>query len=130
MNLVFVYGTLRPSLRRVHDCWPHMPTGELIGEALIKGDLYSIYGAVPGVLTSGEGKVIGEIVGVTDDELADFDALEGHPHNWRRVKTVATTSDGTTHPVWVYEYPHVDKGKHTLIPSGDWTETYLSAITE
>lgn len=124
--LVFVYGTLRTDLRKIHDLWKGLPTGKFISNGTIVGQLYKLSEAVPGVKLSGTGKVVGEVVQVTPDELVRFDRLEGHPNNYRREEVPVTLSDGTTLTAWVYGFPFKyggDEAKN-LIKSGDWKKQY------
>lgn len=132
MHLVFVYGTLRPSLRKVHDKWPWLPVEEEKGSGTIYGRLFKLTDTVPGVLFTnrrgeGAGKVVGEVVSVDDTALKGFDQLEGHPRNYKRQLVEVTMDNGAKLEAWCYEYPHIRKGD-PYVAGGDWAPVYLEAV--
>jgi gamma-glutamylcyclotransferase (GGCT)/AIG2-like uncharacterized protein YtfP len=119
-DLLFVYGTLRPSLA----CgWPRQLVGDLLvaGAAIVAGKLYDL-GDYPGMVP-GDGVVHGDLLRLTDvDRLAAIDAYElcGGPDALFRRETVqATLADGTQVAVWVYFYNFpLDPAR--VIASGDY----------
>lgn len=127
MIRVFVYGTLRPSLRAIKDLWTHLPTGNKVGNGTIQGKLYALTPVVPGVRLGGKTEVKGEVVEVKEADLRRFDGLEGHPHMYERQVVPVTLEDGEIIQAWVYEYKQWNKTE-ALVKSGDWTDTYVNSI--
>lgn len=119
-ELLFVYGTLRPSLavgehsRLVHAL-------EVVGTATVPGMLLDL-GNYPG-LVAGEGVVHGELLRVTDAAtLLAFDAYEecGGPEPlFRRERMVASLGDGTVVRAWGYRYVRPPLGA-PAITGGDY----------
>lgn len=89
---VLVYGTLKK------DYWNNrlLQGKEFVGEAVISGYKLCEHGRgdIPFALPDPEGKIRGEVWDIQDDDncRARLDALEGHPHFYRR--TPARTEDG------------------------------------
>jgi gamma-glutamylcyclotransferase (GGCT)/AIG2-like uncharacterized protein YtfP len=103
---LFIYGTLRKEAKS------HLKPSKSLGLDSVRGKIYDINGHYPG-FKHGDGKVIGEIVEIDEDNLDLIDYYEGD--DYKRVKI--TTSNGKE--AWIYEYtPEVSKSK--LIKSGDW----------
>lgn len=127
-HLVFVYGTLRPSLRRVYDKWPWLPFGDEKGKGTIKAQLFGLTLTVPGVKLGGDTNVVGEVVQVDAEGLRGFDRLEGHPRNYKRELVEITMDGGSKLQAFCYVFQHIDLDRHTLIPSGDWEPIYLDAV--
>lgn len=119
-ELLFVYGTLRPSLatgghaRLVHDL-------EVVGTATVPGVLVDL-GAYPGLIT-GNGVVHGILLRITDPaRLMALDAYEecgGPDPLFRRERMVAHLPDGTTVDAWGYRYARSTRGA-AIIVSGDY----------
>jgi gamma-glutamylcyclotransferase (GGCT)/AIG2-like uncharacterized protein YtfP len=117
MVRVFVYGTLRPSLRNKYGFYKRtdIPQGKKIGEGVINGVLYPISNSVPGLkLEDTLEEVVGEIVEFTEDEMVRIDYLESA---YTQRKVVVKTADGLVDAI-TYEY----KGSPFAprVVSGDW----------
>jgi gamma-glutamylcyclotransferase (GGCT)/AIG2-like uncharacterized protein YtfP len=103
-NLLFVYGTLRPSLAG--------GAGQLVaslvqaGAATMRGLLYDL-GSYPGMV-AGDGLVHGEVLRLSDpDQLAALDAYEEcHGPNplYRRELTIVRRENGEETVAWAYFY--------------------------
>lgn len=121
-DLMFVYGTLRPSLatgahaRLVHDL-------EFLGPATVSGVLVDL-GDYPG-LVEGSGLVHGDLVRVADPaRLAALDAYEecdSLPPLFHREPMVAHRPDGTTAVAWVYRYARPTEGVPVIV-GGDYAK--------
>jgi gamma-glutamylcyclotransferase (GGCT)/AIG2-like uncharacterized protein YtfP len=104
-DLLFVYGTLRPSLAAG---WPRKLVGDLevVATATVAGRLYDL-GDYPGMV-AGEGVVHGELLRIRDDDrLSAIDAYEecgGPGALFRREAVQATCGDGTRLSAWAYFY--------------------------
>lgn len=119
-DLLFVYGTLRPSLaiggpaRLVHDL-------ELVGAATVPGVLIDL-GNYPGLIP-GDGRVHGDLLRIPDPaRLVALDAYEecGGPQPlYRRDRTVAHLPDGSTAAAWVYRYARQTTGARVIV-GGDY----------
>lgn len=119
-DLLFVYGTLRPTLaagahaRLVHDL-------ELVGPATVAGVLLDL-GDYPG-LVAGAGVVHGDLLRIADPtRLVALDAYEecGSPDPlFQRERTVASLHDGTTAVAWVYRCVRITE-RATVIVGGDY----------
>lgn len=121
MHQIFVYGTLRPSLREKYGFYRNsrIPQGRKIAEGTISGKIFPLSAAVPGVRLDNLGaddQVVGEVVEVNDKELAILDQLEA---GYNRVKVTVTTADGPL-DAEVYEIRH--NPRTTPVASGDWAE--------
>jgi gamma-glutamylcyclotransferase (GGCT)/AIG2-like uncharacterized protein YtfP len=118
-ELLFVYGTLRPSLaavgpaRLVHDL-------EFVGPATTPGVLVDL-GDYPGLI-GGDGTVHGDLLRITDPaRLQALDAYEecgGPDPLFQRERTVVRLPDGTTMEAWVYRYARPSRG--AVIAGGDY----------
>ena len=118
-NLLFVYGTLRPSLaagesaRLVHDL-------DLLGPATTPGVLVDL-GDYPGLI-GGDGIVHGDLLRIADPaRLQALDADEecgGPAPLFQRERTVVRLPDGTTMGAWVYRYARPSRG--AVIAGGDY----------
>jgi gamma-glutamylcyclotransferase (GGCT)/AIG2-like uncharacterized protein YtfP len=119
-ELLFVYGTLRPSLatgghaRLVHDL-------EVVGPATVPGVLLEL-GDYPG-LVAGDGLVHGDLLRITDAaRLPALDAYEecgGQEPLFRRERMVARLGDGTAFDAWGYRYARPQRAA-TIIDGGDY----------
>jgi len=120
MEKVFVYGTLRPggtAAERMSGCtWS--------GSATVEGRLYRI-DWYPGLVLGGETEVKGDVFLVPTERMNQLDAYEAcrpcdaQPHEYKRVKGMVKSSDGTQQAVWIWEYRQpVDEER--WIESGDW----------
>lgn len=122
MHRIFVYGTLRPSLREKYGFYrgSDIPEGRKIHDGRIAGKIYPLGGRVPGVRlepVGSEFQVVGEVVEVNDKELAILDQLEA---GYRRVKVSVEVVVGGFIDAEVYEIgfqPRVGN-----VQSGDWAE--------
>ena len=118
-ELLFVYGTLRPSLaagepvRLVHDL-------DLVSPATTSGVLLDL-GDYPG-LVAGDGIVHGDLLRITDPaRLAALDAYEacgGPDPLFQRERTIVRLPDGTTTEAWVYRYARPPRG--AVIAGGNY----------
>jgi len=103
---LFIYGTLRKEAKS------HIKPSTSLGLDSVQGKIYDVNGHYPG-FKHGKGKVIGEVVEISEDNLDLIDAYEGV--DYKRVKI--TTDEGVE--TWIYEYiPEVSKSEE--IKSGDW----------
>lgn len=116
---LFTYGTLQPGSAPPHVA---QPLARLIpvGPATVPGTLYDL-GAFPAaVIDSGCAAAIHGVVfrlPDTDAPLAALDRYEGR--DFRRVRCVATLSDGRQLVCWAYAYTGPLDGV-PRIPSGTW----------
>jgi gamma-glutamylcyclotransferase (GGCT)/AIG2-like uncharacterized protein YtfP len=118
-DLLFVYGTLRPSLaagesaRLVHGL-------DLVGPATTPGVLVDL-GDYPGLI-GGDGIVHGDLLRIADPaRLQALDAYEecgGPAPLFQRERTVVRLPDGTTMGAWVYRYARPSRG--AVIAGGDY----------
>lgn len=117
-ELVFVYGTLRPGASR--DAEAFFPGATFLGPARVRGVLYDL-GDYPGVhLDDSAGWIVGEIVRVTAEALAGFDAWEGVDAGlYRRVPVTVERPDAPPLTTWIYEIADACEGR-PVISSGDW----------
>ncbi|WP_176667430.1 gamma-glutamylcyclotransferase [Variovorax sp. SG517] len=120
MPHVFVYGTLRRGGR--NDIARYRPEPLLVGEAEIAGTLYD-FGAYPGVVLGGAGRVKGEVYVVEPaveealdvlEEVADDDLGE---YIRRRVRV---SVEGQWIDCLVYEIHPARIASRRVIESGDW----------
>lgn len=127
MQLVFTYGTLRPSLRKEYGFYKDtdIPEGRLIGDAITFGYLYQITATVPGASFSWrqpgnprtQATIKGEVVEFTDEEMVKIDFLE---RAYSKIPIhVHMCEDGTVVPVFAYQI-NSNFYRSTHIPSGDW----------
>lgn len=96
-DLVFVYGSLLRGLPNHHV----IDQGEPQGTGTVQGRLVDL-GYFPG-LTPAAGRVLGELYAVTGETLSRLDALEGHPHFYRRDLVPVATDQGERW-AWAYFY--------------------------
>ena len=119
-DLLFVYGTLRPSLARGEPA-DLVRVLTCVGQATVQGDLYDL-GGYPG-LVAWRGRVHGELVQITTaSQLAALDAYEecsGTQPLFLREQTLVLRSDGIELQAWVYVYANPVTG-FRLIPGGDY----------
>ncbi|CAM2804553.1 gamma-glutamylcyclotransferase [Vibrio rarus] len=108
-HLVFVYGSLRKN--EVNHYF--LQKSELLGlfETQPQYALYD-FGTVPG-LVDGHSAIVGEVYRITDSVLAQLDAFEDVPIEYKR-ETIETTFG----EAWIYIYQGTEPGK--AIESGDW----------
>lgn len=118
--LLFVYGTLRPTLARGEPArlvagLPHR------GTATVKGLLYDL-GMYP-AMVPGTGIVRGDLLEIGSiEQLAAFDAYEecgGLKPLYVRERLPAVQPDGGEVMAWVYLYARPLRGAR-LIPGGDY----------
>jgi gamma-glutamylcyclotransferase (GGCT)/AIG2-like uncharacterized protein YtfP len=110
---MFVYGTLRvgePNHRR-------LAGAEVVGPArtALGFRLYHL-GAFPGMVAIGTGRVVGELVLVTDAIRARVDELEGHPRFYQR--TAIRLDDDTV--AEAYLLPRTAVVGRPILRAGDW----------
>lgn len=110
---VFAYGTLRRGFSNHH----------LLSRALTLGGArtvrpYSLYLDDFPYCVQDEpaGPVTGEVYKVDDATLLVLDALEEHPHVYRRELVPVTLDDGRQLDAWLYFYPTA-RGRR--VPSGN-----------
>ena len=118
-SLMFVYGTLRRSFSNHH----------LLGRSPFLGGArtsraYALYvGAEPYPLCVADeavAPIVGEVYKVDPATLMVLDALEGHPHLYRRQEVEVVLDDGRTLTAWLYFAPRPTGGRR--LTSGDWSE--------
>jgi gamma-glutamylcyclotransferase (GGCT)/AIG2-like uncharacterized protein YtfP len=131
--LLFVYGTLRPSVKGNAMTKATFYGGEHVGKATVKGQLFNI-GWYPGAIfnTEASGAIVGDILELPETALTRLDRYEGCvypnvPSNlYNRVKVLVQqefNEEGETKGVecWAYEYNNTEElGEDNLIASGDW----------
>jgi gamma-glutamylcyclotransferase (GGCT)/AIG2-like uncharacterized protein YtfP len=104
-EILFVYGTLRPSVA-TDEQRPLIEGLERLGEATVTGRLIDL-GDYPG-LVAGEELVRGELLAVHDPRqlaaLDDYEECGGPDPLYRRERTRAHRDDGSSIEVWVYRY--------------------------
>lgn len=111
---VMVYGTL---LAGYGNHRAYMQTAKLVGEATMRGKMYSL-GAFPCVSLHGDNTIRGEVYDVDEETLKYLDRLEGHPRFYCR-EVVETTLG----PAWVYLINRDDEMSSTpVVASGSWRE--------
>lgn len=119
-QLLFVYGSLRPSLARGRPL-ELVADLEHRGVASVPGDLYDL-GDYPG-LVPGDGRVWGDLLRPPDAErlalLDDYEECGGPNPLFRRVVLTASRGDGSCCPVWAYRYERSVAGGRR-IPGGDY----------
>lgn len=118
-NLLFVYGTLRPSSG--HPMAQRLArAGHCLGEASLTGLLHDA-GGYP-VLTPGAGNVAGEIYALHEPDWDVFDRYEEafgpEPLYERRLTPVRLTT-GPWLEAWAYWYCRPLDGMPRIV-SGDW----------
>jgi gamma-glutamylcyclotransferase (GGCT)/AIG2-like uncharacterized protein YtfP len=138
--LLFVYGTLRPSVKGNAATKAAFYGGNHVGRATVKGHLYNI-GWYPGAIfnTEASGAIVGDILELPEAALTRLDRYEGCvypnvPSNlYNRVKVLVdqevSEEEGKTRGLfalqevecWAYEYNNTEElGEDNLIASGDW----------
>lgn len=117
-EMVFVYGTLRRGASR--DAEAFFPGAKFLGCGRVRGVLYDL-GDYPGLhLNDSAGWVVGEIVGVSKEALAEFDDWEGIDAGlYRRVRVTVERPDDSPLTTWIYEITDACEGR-PVISSGDW----------
>lgn len=135
---LFVYGTLRPCLIHRATAAPRqvVETRTHLGEAVFTGLLFDL-GEYPGVVedpaveptdarrpaSSWPSRVIGDLLAVSDGDLAVLDAYEEcggpTPLYRRECRTVTRCSDSKPIDCWIYIYNH-EPPTEGLIPHGDY----------
>ena len=120
-SLAFVYGTLMAGESN-HNYY--LRNRECIGKASVTGfDMYDI-GSFPGIVP-GAGVVKGELYEITDEDLENFDYLEGEGDLYIRKCVPAAADSGEVLFAHVYEYNYAVSDLE-LIPeylqpySADW----------
>jgi gamma-glutamylcyclotransferase (GGCT)/AIG2-like uncharacterized protein YtfP len=115
-DYVFVYGTLRRRFSNHH----------LLGRALYVGagrtrEPFALYlDDYPYVIRhEAVSAIVGEVYKVDVATMFALDALEEHPHVYRREKVGVVLEDGQETEAWLYFYP-TPRGR--LIASGDLTK--------
>ena len=125
-ELVFVYGTLRRGGSNAF----RMEGAEFVGEAIVRGSLYTISWYPGLVLNEDAGNVRGEVFRVGPELLRALDEFEGlaageiEGCEYRRVETRIHLDGVATDEVvlaWAYDWiGQVDDANR--ISSGDWME--------
>lgn len=118
MNRLFVYGTLRSGQAARSLIANHVLAAE---PASARGRMFALADGYPGFLPGTEGRVIGEVMTLSDlaAALALLDAYEGE--DFTRSLTEVELTDGK--PLWCWCYvlrsPELaEEGE--VIPGGDW----------
>jgi gamma-glutamylaminecyclotransferase len=70
----------------------------------------------------GEGIVRGELYNITPEILLQIDNLEGHPHFYRREKTIVCGEDFKKQIAWIYLYDNALR--YPKIECGEWKEKF------
>lgn len=131
MVYIFVYGTLKRGQVNHAVIAPYIV---LLEPATISGSLFHLPQGYPMLLCSGMGTVIGELIGVTDEQapkvLAVLDALEdyygaGHPDNeYERIRVKVDQRTGESREAWSYCCPTEKTGalqsEARIVASGCW----------
>lgn len=109
-NKVFVYGSLRDGSPATH-----MLTGWELRD----------YGRFPFIKENPEASVYGNVLKVSDADLADFDYIEGVKQRfYKRIQVVvANLSKDKESKVWVYVPDQMlegDDSEYPVVASGDW----------
>ena len=109
---VFVYGTLRKGQGN-HQ---FLEKAEFRGRTRISGTMYNL-GPFPAVANTKEGVIHGEVYRVSEEQLANLDALEGNPDYYHRHRVNCSLGK-----VWAYFMPHprLKEQHYPVIESGDW----------
>ena len=81
MNFIFVYGILK---RRYANAQ----------KARVNGYRLVDLGAFPAAIPHEGGAVIGELIYVNNETVAEFDMIEGHPHFYVRTDVEVEVGDG------------------------------------
>lgn len=123
-ELVAVYGTLKRGFGN----------NSVMGFAskfVSTGETYNKYpmicSGIPFVYPNkGEGHNIKVEVFLTDTRTLEgpIDGLEGHPHNYRREKTLIKLEDGNYVHCWLYFYPHYHSGLDSSQFEAEFTRGY------
>jgi gamma-glutamylcyclotransferase (GGCT)/AIG2-like uncharacterized protein YtfP len=118
LDRLFVYGTLRQG----------QTARSLVANSIVRsvpahvmGQIYAFPMGYPGFSESGAGRVVGELLWLTDlaATFGLLDAYEGE--DFARVITQVTTQDGEELWSWLYTLADPDAIKlGTLIADGDW----------
>lgn len=127
---VFVYGTLRQGQSNAYLLSQHGVTrwipASLSGYHLLNAGASWPY-CRPNA--NAEGPVVGEMVEVTSDALADLDRLEGVPHHYERHSVSILLGGTLLVPAWVYVAARDIQGEP--IPGNDWVKAELTrALSE
>jgi gamma-glutamylcyclotransferase (GGCT)/AIG2-like uncharacterized protein YtfP len=129
LDLIWVYGTLRP---RVRGSRFDLLDGavEWLGRARVPGTLYDL-GRYPGAVLepATDRWIIGEVMRLAtpSETLAALDAYEGCgpqdplPHAFERTTGRATLDDGAAVTTWLYPYRGPLAGAR-LVASGDYAD--------
>ncbi|MEZ4600768.1 MAG: gamma-glutamylcyclotransferase family protein [Syntrophotaleaceae bacterium] len=124
---LFVYGTLRPSLR--HPALRLLAEGaELLESGRMQGSLFEIAG-YPGAVPSDDpaDQVLGEVYRLTDpiavlsrlDEYEEAADRFPAPREYRRERVEVTLANGETVMAWVYVYNRPTDGLIRIV-GGDY----------
>jgi len=123
-DLVFVYGLLKRGFSLHH----HMSLGVFVGDATVRGALYSL-GQYPG-LVEGTGSVHGELYRFADiavalevlDEVELYDPLDPDGSEYLRViRQARLDASGESVATWCYVY-NKPIATGSPIKSGAWIE--------
>ncbi len=121
MHKLFTYGTLRPAYGQ-EGKYPHL------GSAKTRGRLYYT-SWFPGAIFSDEDcEIIGDVLEVDDDELANLDLYEGFDPGHKeqslfvRVIIPVTLEDGQEIECFAYQFNH-ETHEDTRIQTGDFLTT-------
>lgn len=111
-EIVFVCGRLRPGA----ELSGLLPGKDLLGAATVGGKLFEISGTPGLVLLPSASEVKGELFQVSEERLAELDALVGE--EFERVRATAS-SEKEQREVWVWAYQGDFRSKKEIIPP-DW----------
>ena len=117
--MLFIYGTLRKGARNRYKIEPFITLWQ---SAAAQGSLFK-HGKYPFLMTRGKTTVVGELVGLIDEnETFKFlDKFEGP--EYKREEIEVETANGEKKKAWVYLYRRdspPDEAEY--IDSGDWVQ--------
>ncbi|WP_017981095.1 gamma-glutamylcyclotransferase family protein [Methanocaldococcus villosus] len=118
MQYIFVYGTLRRGF------WNNklLKNSKFIGKGRTK-EKYAMYADIIPYVVEDEkvSHIVGEVYEVDEEILKKIDALEDHPHCYRRKKVPIILENGEEIEAWLYFYP---EPYGILVKSGDYKDYY------
>ena len=116
---VFVYGTLRAGLSN----WSAI-LAPLLGEAGTTTPAFTMrtLGRFPMVQRGGQTAITGEVMAVSQRQLAAMDELERHPAWYCREEITIQLHRGAETTAWIYLLPQDAHAEAPIIVSGNWAQ--------
>ncbi len=111
----FTYGTFRQNECRHYILQSFKPEFIKQIETVAKYTLINL-GSFPGIIEGGNNAIVGELYDITDDIMAVFDMIEGHPSFFCRKEIELV--DGTNAAAYVFQHSIENCD---IIMSNDWT---------